>query len=249
MTYAQHIGSDTTPGSFVMDAEDTNAAIQDCLNRLAGAAEDSDTRQIVRELLSVAAGRILLLCGSTLSRHYPRLATGPFNVQPDDLLGAVAERLIKAMRNVCPAQHREFFALTMKHIRWELNGLVRELDAHRYEPLPSDVMAREAEASGEQFSPLGHRILQAIQGLAQSDQEIFNLVRLRGMTQRDAAEVLGISERTVERRLKRILPRLWGELGGLQPPHGTEPEPTRMLPPSFVTAAAATGEPLPRHAA
>ena len=245
MSYTQHI-SQSIPRSSVMDTEDTNTAIQGCLNRLADAADNSDTHQIVRELLSVAAGPILSLCGSTLNRRYPRLAKGPFNVEPDDLVGAVVERLIKAMRNVRPAQVNEFFALTMKHIRWELNGLVRELDAQRYEPLRSDVTAREPEATDEQFSPLGQRILKAIRGLAQSDQEIFNLVRLQGMTQRDAAEVLGISERTVERRLKRIMPRLWGELGGL---HGPEPERNRMLPPSFIAEAVATGEPLPRQVA
>lgn len=250
MSYAQQISSfDSIQRSFVMDTGDTNAVIQGCLNRLAGAADDSDTRQIVRELLSVAAGPIQLLCGSTLSRYYPRLAKSPFNVEPDDLVGAIVERLIKAMRNVRPAQVCEFFALTMKHIRWELNGLVRELGAQRYEPLRSDVTAREPAASEEQFSPLGHRILEAIRGLAQSDQEIFSLVRLHGMTQRDAAEVLGISERTVERRLKRILPRLWGELGGSQLPQGPEPERNKMLPASLLTAAEATGQSLPRHAA
>jgi RNA polymerase sigma-70 factor (ECF subfamily) len=233
-----------------IDTDETDVALQRCLNRLAGAADDSDTLQIARELLSVAAGRILSLCGSMLRRQYPRLAKGPFNVQPEDLVGAVVERLITAMRNVRPAHVREFFALTMTHIRWELNGLVREFDAQTCERLRSDVIAGEPEVGEEQFSPLGHRILKAVQGLAQSDQEIFNLVRLHGMTQSDAADVLGISVRTVERRLKRILPRLWGELGGLQPPHGTEPQRNRMLPPpSFVTAAAVTGEPLPRHAA
>lgn len=249
MNYAEHIAFDSTPRSSVMDTEDTNVGIQRCLNRLAGATDDSDSRQIVRELLSVAAGPIQLLCGSTLSRYYPRLAKSPFNVESDDLVGAIVERLIKAMRNVRPPHVREFFALTMKHVRWELNGLVRELDAQRYEPLPSDVTARESQASDERFSPLGHHILEAIHGLPQSDQDIFNLVRLHGMTQRDAAQVLGISERTVERRLKRILPRLWAELGGLQPPHGPEPERHRMVPASFHTTSAATGQSLPRHAA
>jgi RNA polymerase sigma-70 factor (ECF subfamily) len=193
-------------------------AIQYCLNRLAGAANETDAQKLVRELLSVAAGPILSLCGTTLGRRYPRLAKGPFNVQPEDLLGAVAERLIKAMRNVRPAHVGEFFALTMKHIRWELNGLVRQLDAHRYEPLRSDVTARQPEPSDEQFSPLGYRVLEAIQGLEQSDQEIFSLVRLQGMTQRDAAEVLGMNEKTVQRRLTRIMPYLWARLGAIQRP-------------------------------
>src|SRR5215469_972585 len=121
MTYAQDpSSSDSIRRSSMIDTEDTNVAIQGCLNRLSAATDDSEAREVVRELLSVAAGQILLLCGSTLSVHYPRLAKGPFNVEPEDLVGAVVGRLIKAMRNVRPAHVREFFALTMKHIRWEL---------------------------------------------------------------------------------------------------------------------------------
>jgi RNA polymerase sigma-70 factor (ECF subfamily) len=228
--------------SSTMDTADTDARVQYCLNRLARTTDDADAQQVVRELLSVAAGRILMLCGTALRRHYPRLAKGPFNVQPEDLIGAVVERLIKAMRTVLPTHVREFFALTMKHIRWELNEVAREPHVERNVRLPYDVIARESETGDEHFSPLGHQILKAIRSLAQSDQEIFNLVRLHSMTQRDAAEVLGISERTVERRLKRIMPRLWGELGGIQRPQGPEPRRNRILPPSFVAAQAETGE-------
>ena len=221
-----------------ISSEDADVAIQRCLNRLALAAYDADARQIVRELLSVAAEPIGLLCRSTLSRHYPRLVRGPFNLQPDELLGAVVERLIKAMRNVRPKHIREFFALVRKHVRWELNEMARGLDAYQYESLTIDAIAREPqdhEATIEQFSPRGRRILEAINSLPNTDRQIFNLIRVGGMAQADAAEVLGISVRTIQRRLNCIQPQLSRQLGGLQFAQGPGPETDRTLRPCFIS--------------
>jgi RNA polymerase sigma-70 factor (ECF subfamily) len=234
--------------SCVIQSDPVDVAVERCLERLARATEDAEARRSVRELLGATAERILSLCGSTLNRRYPRLAKGPLNVRPEELLGAVVERLIKALRTARPAGVREFFALAMMHVRWELNGLARELDAERHEPLTTDVVADETEELDD-FSPLGRRILEAIDGLPQIDREIFHLVRLGGMTQPDAAQVLGISERTVQRRLSRILPHLWGVLGGLEPPVGTELQRNRTLRPNFAGAQAAAGERSPRRAA
>src|SRR4051794_7339617 len=47
--------------SSAIDSEDTDWAVELCLNRLARATDDEDAREIVRELLSAAAGRIRLL--------------------------------------------------------------------------------------------------------------------------------------------------------------------------------------------
>ena len=232
-----------------IDSEDADGALQHCLNRLERAADEADARQIVRELLSVAAGPILSLCGSTLRRHYPRLARGPLNVRPDELLSVVMERLIKAMRNVRPTHVRAFFALAMKHIRWELNGLARKLDTDPHESLDPDAIAQEPEESAEQFSPRACRIVEAINGLPQSDRQIFNLVRLRGMTHADAAEVLEVSAKTVQRRLSRILPRLWRQLGELQPPQGVNPQANRTLRPRFVRVEGTMGEQSSRQVA
>jgi RNA polymerase sigma-70 factor (ECF subfamily) len=223
-------------GSFVhdsaIDSGETDAAVQRCLNRLAPAT-DADARQIVRELLSMAASRILALCGSTLSRHYPRLARGPHNVRPDELLGAVVERLIKAMRNARPTDVREFFALAMKHVRWELNELARELDTQTRELPAPDQIVQKPEEVEEEFSPLARRILEAINSLPQSDRETFHLVRLHEMTQADAAQVLGINVKTVRRRLKRILPYLWARLGH-QPAGALDLRRGRILRPRVV---------------
>jgi RNA polymerase sigma-70 factor (ECF subfamily) len=243
-----NIPSGSLESNCVIESNPVDAAVERCLERLARATEDTEARRSVRELLTAAAGRILSLCGSTLSRHYPRLTKGPLNVQPDELLGAVMERLIRALRSVRPAGVREFFALAMKHLRWELNGLARELDAERCEPLAEDIVAAET-GEPQDFSPLGRRVLDAIDGLPRTDREIFNLVRVGGMTQPDAAQELGISERTVQRRLRRILPHLWGVLGGHEPPQGMELQRDRTLRPNFAGAQAAAGERSPRRAA
>ena len=50
------------------------------------------------------------------------------NLQADELLGAVAERLLKALREARPQTVRQFFALANQHMRWELNDLARRLD-------------------------------------------------------------------------------------------------------------------------
>jgi RNA polymerase sigma-70 factor (ECF subfamily) len=243
------LSSDSFECKSAIESEDPDVAVQRSLNRLARAADDANARQLVRELLTVVAGQILSLCGSTLHQRYPRLTRGPLNVQPEEVLSAVVERLIKAMRTVRPASVREFFALVVVHLRWELNGLAREMDAERCEPLEANVSAPEPEANDAKFSSLGRRILEVIDSLPQTDRGIFNLVRLQGMTHPAAAEVLGISQRTVQRRLNRILPHLWAELGKVQPPNGTELRNNGRLRLRFPDAEETTAEQSPRHAA
>jgi RNA polymerase sigma-70 factor (ECF subfamily) len=46
---------------------------------------------------------------------------------------------------------------------------------------------------------------------------VFNLVRIQGMTQSEAAEVLDVSPKTIQRRLNRGLVLLADKLGDLVP--------------------------------
>jgi RNA polymerase sigma-70 factor (ECF subfamily) len=52
----------------------------------------------------------------------------PLNSQADELLGAIAERLIKALRESRPRTVRQLFALANQHMSWELNDLALRLD-------------------------------------------------------------------------------------------------------------------------
>ena len=97
-----------------MSAEQTTGAVQRYLNALAG---DQSAEPIVRALLDRSVRRLHLLCANLLHRKYPRLTLPPLNLQPDELLGAVAERLLKALREVRPRSVRQFFALANQHMR------------------------------------------------------------------------------------------------------------------------------------
>src|SRR5262245_33523187 len=108
-----------------MDEEHTTAAVQRYLDELAG---DSPAEPVVRALLDRAVRRLHQLCATPLYRSYPRLARPPANMQTDELLSAVVERLLKALRQARPASPRQFFALAGQHMRWELNDMARRLD-------------------------------------------------------------------------------------------------------------------------
>ena len=60
-------------------------------------------------------------------------------------------------------------------------------------------------------------MLEAIDKLPEDEREVFGLVRIQGMTHPEAAEVLGVSAKTVQRRLNRSLLLLAKELDRLCP--------------------------------
>jgi RNA polymerase sigma-70 factor (ECF subfamily) len=193
-----------------VDEEGTTAAVQCYLNQLAG---DAPAEPVVRALLERSVRRLHHLCASLLSRSYPRLARPPLNLQADELLGTVVERLLKALREARPATVRQFFALAGQHMRWELNDLARRLDKQ-----PPAVELREglvpAPASSDSgLSPAGRRILDAIEGLPEGEREAFELVKIQGLTYPEAAEVLGVSPRTVKRWVSQGLRLLTARLG------------------------------------
>jgi RNA polymerase sigma-70 factor (ECF subfamily) len=198
----------------VTEEHSTTAVVQRYLNDLAG---DSPAEPIVRALLDQAVRRLHLLCATLLHRGYPRLAQPPMNLQTDELLGAVTERLLKAMREVRPQTVRQFFALANQHMRWELNDLARRLDQQ-----PSAVELQEGlvpapPSSGSGLTPNGRRMLEAIDKLPEEEREAFSLVRVQGMTQNEAAHLLGVAASTVKRRLDRGLRLLTKQLADLRP--------------------------------
>ena len=72
-----------------------------------------------------------------------------------------------------------------------------------------------SSASG--LSPDGLRMLTAIDSLPEGEREAFDLVRIQGLSQTEAAQLLGVSVMTVSRRLNRGLQLLAATLGDLYP--------------------------------
>jgi RNA polymerase sigma-70 factor (ECF subfamily) len=141
----------------------------------------------------------------------------PLNLQTDEMLGAVVERLIKALREARPQTVREFFALAGQHMRWELKDLARRLDNQ-----PAAVVLHEGQLhapanSDSGLSPDGRRILEAIDDLPDDEREAFDLVRIQGLAYAEAAELLGVAPKTVQRRLDRGLRLLTERLSNIGP--------------------------------
>jgi len=203
-----------------MDEECTTAAVQRFLDELAG---DSPAEPVVRALLDRAVCRLRLLCDSQLHKSYPRMMRPPLNLQTDEMLSAVVERLLKALRKARPETVRQFFALASQHMRWELNDLARRLDV-----MPATLELREGlvpapAASDSGLTPGGRRLFDAIESLPEGEREAFDLVKIQGMTHAEAGQVLGVSVRTVKRWVSQSLRLLTTRLSDFRP-NDTPPE-------------------------
>jgi RNA polymerase sigma factor (sigma-70 family) len=194
--------------------ENTTVAVQRCLDAW---KEGEPAEPLIRAILDRSARRLHLLCSNFLRRKYRRLTRPPLNLQPEEMLGAVVERLLKAMRLVHPQTVRQFFGLVNQHMRWELNDVARRFDAQPQAVALDDGMTLMHPSSGALLSPTGTRMLEAIENLPEDEREVFSLVRIQGLTQNETADLLEVSIRTVQRRLHRSLVLLAKELDDLRP--------------------------------
>jgi RNA polymerase sigma-70 factor (ECF subfamily) len=198
-----------------MHDEPTTVIIQRYLDALPG---DTAAEPLIREVLDRAARRLRLLCARLLHRSYPRLTQPPLNVETDELLSGVVAGLLTALRSVRPPTVRQFFGLATQHMRWQLNDLARRLDQHPAAvPLAEAGVAAPSSTSGSGLTPHARRMLGAIEGLPEDEREAFDLVRIQGLTYAEVAGVLGVSVKTVQRRLNRARLLLAEQLADLRP--------------------------------
>ena len=202
------------PGSSQTAPEHTTLVVQRYLDELAGG---SPAEPVIRSLLERSVRRLENLCSLILHRSYPRLARPPLNLQTAELLSAVVERLLKALREARPTTVRQFFALAGQHMRWELNDMARRLDEEsRTLELKHDLVPAPADSiSG--LTPRARRIFTCIDQLPEDEKEAFDLVRIQGLSQAEAARMLDVSPMTVMRRLNRGLQSLAASLADLHP--------------------------------
>jgi RNA polymerase sigma-70 factor (ECF subfamily) len=198
-----------------MNEEPTTAAIQRCIDALQG---DRGAEPLIRDLLARAVQRLRLLCATMLKRSYPRLAQPPLNLEADELLDGVVAGLITALHKVQPQTVRQFFGLANQHMRWQLNDLARLLDSRpSLIALSGSGVLAPAQSSDSCLSQDARRMLMAIEGLPLEDREVFELVRIQGLSNTETAAVVGVSVKTVQRRLNRARLLLAEQLADLHP--------------------------------
>ncbi|MGE3780836.1 MAG: sigma-70 family RNA polymerase sigma factor, partial [Pirellulaceae bacterium] len=157
----------------------TTIAVQAYLDEL---ADGVPSAPVVRALLDRSAKRLHMLCATMLFQRYPRLTRPPANLQSEELLSAVVERLLKAMREVRPENVRQFFGLANRHMRWELNDMARRLDEKSAALSLKDSVIAAPDSSGAMIGITTKRMLDAIENLPDEEREAFELLRIQGLT-------------------------------------------------------------------
>src|SRR5215471_9286394 len=114
------------------------------------------------------AGTTRSICSPITAVMYES-ALPPVNLQPEEMLDAVVERLLQAMRSVRPHTVRQFFALVNQHMRWELNDVARRLDEQPNPVELQEEMVQAPASSDSALTPVGRRMLDAIDKLPEDE--------------------------------------------------------------------------------
>ncbi len=200
-----------------MNDDQTTVAVQRYLDELAKLPGEAPAEPVIRALIGRSVERLHMLCETLLMRSYPRLTRPPLNLETDEMLGSVVDRLLRALRETRPATVRQFFGLANQHMRWELNDLARRLDKQSPAMELKEAIVAAPHSSESGLSQDARRMLEAIDKLPEEEREVFSLVRIQGMTTNEVANIVGCSSKTIQRRLNRALILLEEMLADLRP--------------------------------
>jgi len=126
--------------------------------------------------------------------------------ETDDVLQASLLRLHRALATVHPESTRKFYGLASTQIRRELIDLARSYYGPQGLGAKHDSDGGDAAAEHPDPTEEPHSISawtefhEAVSDLPEDQREVFSLLWYSGLTQADAARVLGISLATLKRR-------------------------------------------------
>jgi RNA polymerase sigma-70 factor (ECF subfamily) len=182
------------------------------------------------ELLRCSCDRLAELTRKML-RRYERIRRWE---QTDDVVQNVSMRLYRTLEAVTPESARDFYRLASLNIRRELLDLAK----HYYGPRGMGTMhASTPEATTSDDGPVGGpgaepvdwthdpsrieawaELHRQVAALPEEQREVFDLIWYQGLPRPEAAEVLGISERTLMRRWQEARLAIYDALDGQLPP-------------------------------
>jgi len=203
------------------DATQSSTQIQLGLNRLREG--DKSARD---QLLKIACGRLTRLARKML-RRYPGVRQWE---QTDDILQNAAMRLCRALDVIKPVSVRSFINLAAVQIRRELIDLARHYEGPegpgRYH---ASLSVSDGSGSRPSLPDPGTEtddparlatwteFHSEVSALPDAEKEIFDLLWYQGLTQAEAAALLGLTERVVRYRWRVARLKLHERLGGRLP--------------------------------
>jgi RNA polymerase sigma-70 factor (ECF subfamily) len=199
-------------------AADETTRLQSCLDRLR--AGDAAARD---ELLRRAAERLTHLTRKILKDH-PSVRRWE---ETDDVLQNSLLRLSRALQKETPDSPRAFYRLAATLIRRELIDLARHyygpegMAAHHASDPGGDATGPELAAAGSTHDParlaMWTELHRHVEALPDEEREVFDLLWYQELSQAEAAAVLGVSERTVQRRWQAARVAVYRALKGELP--------------------------------
>jgi len=178
------------------------------------------------ELLRHVGGRLQRLTRQMLKGH-PAVRRW---VETGDVLQGALLRLLRAVQDVQPSSVRDFFALAAQQIRRELIDLARHYYGPRglganhatHAPEGSDLQPPHEGADHSEPGGLAEwcEFHQKIEELPEEQREVVGLLFYQGLTQAEAADLLGVTVRTVQRRWHAALVELHDTMKGQWPDLG-----------------------------
>jgi RNA polymerase sigma factor (sigma-70 family) len=199
------------------------------------AGETARLVDLLRRGDSEARSRLVEHACERLRRLASRMLDGYPGVrrweQTDDVLHNALIRLCRALEATPPESARHFYNLAALQVRRELIDL-----AHHHQgpqghgakhhtdgggKAPDDqggALSVRADDAGGPSSLEGWRLFhERVEALPEEEREIFDLLWYEGLSQEEAAAVLGASVRTVKRRWQSARMMLFEAMGGAPP--------------------------------
>lgn len=153
-------------------------------------------------LIDLACERLRRLARRML-RGYPRLGRW---IETDDVLQGAMMRLHRSLAEVTPETPRRFYGLAATQIRRELIDLARhhhgpEGNGAKHHTDGGDAVGVEADRrAGPEGLDAWTTFHEHVGELPEGQKEVFGLLWYDGLTQPEAASILGISLATLKRR-------------------------------------------------
>lgn len=191
------------------DSDEPTMVLQGWINRL----EQGDP-QARDALLGAASSRLRLLAHEML--YGDRLHRWE---QTDDVLQDATLELHRSLETARPVTVRQFLALASFHIHRVLTNMARRYygphgmgtnSTSALSPAASRPLSSERLRDGDETPSMilgraeqRQRLHQAVRDLPDEEREVTELMWFHGLTQQQVASIVGVSERTVQRRWMR----------------------------------------------
>jgi RNA polymerase sigma-70 factor (ECF subfamily) len=174
-----------------------------------------------RDALIGAAGERLRHLARRMLQSYPRVRRWE---DTDDVLQNAMLRLYRTLKDVAPQTVSDFLRLGALNIRRELLDLTKHYygpQGHGAHHASVDPNAPPDPAGQPSLDPgrltIWSEFHRLVEGLPDEEQAVFDLLWYQGLSQAEAAEVLGVTERTVKRRWQSARVKLHDALQGEAP--------------------------------